>query len=55
MSAHPDDDVTDTQRAYTAAFVRWFRTRSDLDLRRRETALERMILDSAQREQEAAA
>lgn len=55
MTGHPDDDVTDSQRAYTAAFVQWFRTRSDLDLRRRETTFERLMLDSARRSMEDAA
>lgn len=55
MTSHPDDDVTDAQRAYNAAFVQWFRTRSDLDQRRRETAFARLIIDSARRAIEEAA
>lgn len=56
MTDHPDDDVTDAQHAYTAAFLEWFRTGSDTDLRRRETAFVRMICEPrAQQDDRAAA
>lgn len=47
--AHPDDDVTPAQRAYAEAFLQWFRTRSQPDLRARETALVQMLTEAANR------